>query len=112
MTDLTKNKKIIIRCGYSDMRFGISGLSRLIGKPENGCAYVFCGSKGKTVKIIEFSGTSVWLHTKKALFGRFVWPMKGNDQEITAETVRLLIDSIDEMSRLEHNGTAPRIVMN
>ena len=112
MTDLSKDKRIVIRCGYTDMRYGISGLTRLIGKPEEGCAYVFCGSKGKLVKIIEFLGTSVWLHTKRALSGKFVWPMKGSDQEISPETVKLLVDSVDELIRLEHDGLLPRVILN
>ena len=112
MTDLSNSKRIVIRCGYTDMRYGISGLTRLIGKTQEGCSYVFCGSKGRTVKVIEFLGTSVWLHTKKALCGKFVWPMKGDDQEITADTVRLLVDSVDELVRLEHDGKAPEPIQN
>ena len=76
MIDVSKNKRIIIRCAYTDMRLGIRGLTLLIGKPEEGCAYLFCGAKGKVIKIIEFNGSSVWLHTKKILYGKFACKRK------------------------------------
>lgn len=112
MTDLSGDRRIIIRPAYTDMRLGIAGLTALIGKPEDGCAYVFCGSKGRTVKIIEFTGTSVWLHTKRTYYGKFAWPMAGGDSDISAETVRLLIDSVDELCKIEHGGTVPKVIRN
>ena len=66
MVDLSKNRRIFLRPGYTDMRLGVMGLSNLIGKPETGCAYTFCGAKGRMVKIIEYEGQSIWLHIKKA----------------------------------------------
>ena len=66
MVDLSKNRRIFLRPGYTDMRLGVMGLSKLIGKPETGCAYTFCGAKGRMVKIIEYEGQSIWLHIKKA----------------------------------------------
>lgn len=112
MIDLTNNKRIIIKPGYTDMRLGIHGLSALIGEVENNCAYVFCGSNGKTIKIIEFNGTSIWLHTKRSMFGKFLWPMQGNKQDINFDTVKLLINSIDELSKIEHNRVKPTYIMN
>lgn len=94
------------------MRLGIRGLTSLIEKPEEGCAYVFCGAKGKVVKIIEFNSTSVWIHTKRTLYGKFAWPMTGNNQEISPETVKLLVDSVDELVKLEHNGLPIRPIIN
>lgn len=112
MIDLSTNKRIIIKPGYTDMRLGAHGLSVLIGKVENDCAYVFCGSNRKTIKIIEFNGTSIWLHTKRSIFGKFVWPMQGNNQDIDFDTVKLLINSVDELSKIEHNGVKPVYITN
>ena len=112
MVDFTKDSRILLRPGYTDMRLGIMGLSKLIGRPDPNCAYVFCGSRGRTVKIIEFTGQSIWLHIKKAPSGlKFAWPMQGSDQQVDPATLKLLIDSIDEVSRLEADGKQRRVIM-
>jgi hypothetical protein len=105
MVDLSKNRRIFLRPGYTDMRLGVIGLSKLIGKPETGCAYAFCGAKGRTVKIIEYEGQSIWLHIKKAPYGvKFSWPDTGSDQEVDKDTLMLLLDSIDAVARLRSGG--------
>lgn len=77
MLDLSNSHKIVICPGYTDMRLGIIGLSGLIDKPENGCSYIFCGSKGRTIKVIEFCAGSVWIHTKKACVVNLFGLLKG-----------------------------------
>ena len=93
------------------MRLGIIGLSGLIDKPENGCSYIFCGSKGRTIKVIEFCAGSVWIHTKKSLCGKFVWPTEGSVQNISIETFKLLTEIVDEMAKLKNSGKIPSIIM-
>ena len=111
MLDLSNSHKIVICPGYTDMRLGIIGLSGLIDKPENGCSYIFCGSKGRTIKVIEFCAGSVWIHTKKSLCGKFVWPTEGSVQNISIETFKLLTETVDEMAKLKNSGKIPSIIM-
>lgn len=111
MLDLSNSHKIVICPGYTDMRLGIIGLSGLIDKPENGCSYIFCGSKGRTIKVIEFCAGSVWIHTKKSLCGKFVWPTEGSVQDISIETFKLLTETVDEMAKLKNSGKIPSIIM-
>lgn len=77
MLDLSNSHKIVICPGYTDMRLGIIGLSGLIDKPENGCSYIFCGSKGRTIKVIEFVQEVFGFILKKACVVNLFGLLKG-----------------------------------
>ena len=49
---------------------------------------------------------------QKGYLWKICMPMKGSDQEISPETVKLLVDSVDELIRLEHDGLLPRVILN
>ncbi len=97
-------KKVFLYSGYTDMRLGIDGLMKKIGKPENGGCYAFCGRNRKTVKILEYHGHYVWLHTKKVLNGKMNWPVSGDVSAVDMNALKLLIDSIDIINRVELKG--------
>lgn len=86
------------------MRLGIYGLIRLVGKPEIGGVYAFCGKNRTTVKILEFHGIYAWLHTKKVLKGKLNWPDGKDVASLDLGSLKLLIDSIDIINRVELKG--------
>ncbi len=94
-------RKVFLYSGYTDMRLGVYGLIRKIGKPEDGGFYAFCGKTRKTVKILEYHSHYVWLHTKKVLSGKMSWPLSGDISTVDMSALRLLIDNIDVINRVE-----------
>jgi|GEM_PF-2443302 len=55
MIDLD-GKRVMVYPGPTDFRYGINGLSLLVGQREEGVVYAFCGKSGKSLKFLE-SGT-------------------------------------------------------
>lgn len=98
------SRKVYLYSGWTDMRLGIYGLIRLVGKPEIGAVYAFCGKNRTTVKILEFHGTYAWLHTKKVLKGKLNWPDGKDVASLDLGSLKLLIDSIDIINRVELKG--------
>ena len=45
-------KRVLLYRGGTDFRLGINGLTRLVGHPREGFAYVFCSKSGVQDKII------------------------------------------------------------
>ena len=57
MIDLRSAKAIYLYPGDTDMRLGIFGLIRKIKNPVRDSAYVFCGKKRMTLKILFYQGS-------------------------------------------------------
>ena len=98
------NRKVYLYSGWTDMRLGIFGLIKLIDKPEIGGVYAFCGKNRRTVKILEYHGTYAWLHTKKIFKGKLNWPDGENVASLDLRSLKLLIDSIDIINKVELKG--------
>ena len=75
-------KKVIIICGYVDMRKGIDGLKALIvGKYglnpiEEGTLFLFCGRKASVIRGLQWERDGFVMVTKRLSLGRFSWPRK------------------------------------
>lgn len=97
-------RRVFLYSGYTDMRLGIYGLIRKIGTPQVGGVYAFCGKNRMTVKVIEYHGHYAWLHTKKIFKGKVSWPSGDDVSEVDMASLKLLIDSIDVINRVELKG--------
>lgn len=97
-------KRVFLYSGYTDMRLGIYGLIRKIGNPQPGGVYAFCGKNRMTVKILEYHGSHAWLHTKKVFKGKVSWPSGDDISDVDMPSLRLLIDSVDVINKVELKG--------
>lgn len=72
--------RIVIACGYTDLRQGIDGLSRLIGTKynlnpfEKDVLFLFCGRRADRIKGLLWEGNGFLLLYKRIEDGRFSWP--------------------------------------
>ena len=73
MIDL-EGKRVMVYPGPTDFRYGIDGLSLLVGEREEGVVYAFCGKSGKSLKFLEFEKDAAWLTQAKIARGRFPFP--------------------------------------
>ena len=73
-------KKVYIKCGYTDLRFGIDGLAKLVQFQfgmdpfEDGTLFLFCGRRSDRIKGLVWTGLGflqLYLRFEK---GRLSWP--------------------------------------
>lgn len=92
-------KKIIIACGRTDLRRGITGLAAMVrlhyglDPLEEGTMFLFCGKKKDRIKCLVFEGDGYVLCSKVLSDGRFQWPGTPDEaRDITIEQYRRLMD--------------------
>ena len=100
MIDL-RGKRVMVYPGPTDFRYGINGLSLLVGRREEGVVYAFCGKSGKSLKFLEFEKDAVWLTQVKIQRGRFPFPHAGEAREIAAQELSALVVSALAVARVE-----------
>ena len=80
-----KFRKVIIICGYVDMRKGIDGLAALISAKynlntlEKGTLFLCMGRKASVVKGIQWEGDGFCMVIKRTSLGRYCWPRSANE---------------------------------
>lgn len=96
-------KKVILKTGRTDLRYGIDGLCAIIRLEggmdpyEKGTLYLFCGTKTDRIKGITYEGDGMLLLTKR-LSGknRFRWPRHSDEiKQITADQFRNLMEGFE-----------------
>ena len=77
--------KVVIICGYVDMRKGIDGLNALIrlryglNALEKGTLFLFAGRSARSLKGLVWEGDGFLLLTKRKSSGRYRWPRTPNE---------------------------------
>ena len=80
LRDATWFKKVIIKCGKTDLRRGISGLMSVIrleyglNPVEEGTLFLFCGNKRNCIKGICFDQDGFCMIVKRLTDGVYQWP--------------------------------------
>ena len=98
---LSKDKRVFIRMGFTDMRKQINGLSALVQElrpegPFDGSYYVFCGKTRRVVKVVYWDANGFCLWQKRLERDSFPWPKNGRElNEITRQNIKLLLRGID-----------------
>ena len=100
MIDLD-GKRVMVYPGPTDFRYGINGLSLLVGQREEGVVYAFCGKSGKSLKFLEFEKDAVWLSQVKIRHGRFPFPKAGEAREVAAAELSAIVVSALAVARVE-----------
>ncbi len=92
-------KKVIIRCGRTDMRKGISGLAAIIRLEygmdpfEEGTLFLFCGHNRSCIKGLIYEGDGYAMITKRLSDGVYQWPRDTDEAKVLSqEAFRRLMD--------------------
>ena len=78
-------KRVIIRCGRTDLRRGITGLVSIIRLEygldplEEGTLFLFCGNKRNTLKVIYFDKDGFCMIVKRLTDGIYQWPRTSDE---------------------------------
>ena len=77
---VTRIRRIVLCCGYVDLRKGIEGLSLIVGSRfslnpyEKGTLFLFCGRKNDRIKGLLWTGQGFLLLYLRFEDGRLSWP--------------------------------------
>ncbi|WP_164130794.1 IS66 family insertion sequence element accessory protein TnpB [Sharpea azabuensis] len=98
--------KIVIACGYTDLRKGIDGLAELIRSNyqldplEKNVLFLFCGRRTDRIKGLLWEGDGFLLLYKRLEGGAFSWPRnQAEATELTREQYRLLMMGYDPLAQ-------------
>lgn len=95
LEDAAGIRRVVIACGYVDLRKGIDGLSMIIGDRyyqnpfEKGTLFLFCGRRSDRIKGLLWMG-DVFLQLYKRLeAGSLSWPRTSEEAaDLTEEQFR------------------------
>ena len=105
MINLDKIENIYIYPGTTDFRNGIYGLRKLIGSDiQPKCLYVFANKTFSSIKIIETEENAIWLYQKRLTRGKFQYPKSGDKSLLTREEIRVILEGISVINRIENKG--------
>ena len=80
LEDAAGIRRVVLACGYVDLRKGIDGLSMIIGDRyhrnpfEKGTLFLFCGRRSDRIKGLLWMGNGYLLLYKRFESGSLSWP--------------------------------------
>ncbi len=99
LKELAGIKRVVLICGKSDLRRGITGLSAYIrlnyglDPLEEGTLFLFCGNKRDRIKGLLFEEDRFCLLAIRLIDGVFQWPRNTQEaRNVTKEQYRLLME--------------------
>jgi len=111
----TKDTKIYIKTGYTDMRKQINGLAEIAQAampegPLSGAYLVFCGKTRHVIKILYWDATGFCLWQKRLEADSFPWPeVDQTPSELSRMQLKMVLRGIDvfaEHKRLQYTNVA------
>lgn len=102
--------RIYLAYGYTDLRFGIDGLARVVQDHfeldpfQKGALFLFCGRRTDRVKGLLWEGDGFLLVYKRLEAGRFRWPRTASEaREITPEQFTWLMQglAVEQKSKIK-----------
>ena len=102
LEDAAGIRRVILCCGYCDLRKGILGLAQIVGTTyklnpyEQGILFLFCGKRADRCKGLLWMGNGFLLLYRRFENGRLEWPRsKQEAAELTEEQFHLLMHGFD-----------------
>ena len=99
--NVKRYSRIYLAYGYTDLRFGIDGLARVVQDHfsldpfQKGCLFLFCGRRTDRIKGLLREGDGFVLVYKRLEAGRFQWPRTAQEaREITLEQFTWLMQGL------------------
>ena len=106
LEDTAAIRKVVIACGYVDLRKGIDGLSMIIGDRyrqnpfEKGTLFLFCGRRSERIKGLLWMGNGFLLLYKRLESGSLSWPRTSEEAlEISPDQYRMLMQGLEIVAR-------------
>lgn len=98
LEDVAGIRRVVIACGFVDLRKGIDGLTQIIGAHyewnpfEKGTLFLFCGRRSDRMKGLLWMGNGFLLLYKRFEDGSLSWPRTQQEAtELTEEQFHLLM---------------------
>lgn len=98
LNDAAGIRRVVLACGYVDLRKGIDGLSMIIGDRyhqnpfEKGTLFLFCGRRSDRIKGLLWMGDGFLLLYKRLEDGSLTWPRTEQEAaELTEEPFQYLM---------------------
>ena len=105
LEDAAGIRKVVIACGYVDLRKGIDGLSMIIGDKykqnpfEKGTLFLFCGRRSDRLKGLLWMGNGFLLLYKRFESGGLSWPRTLEEAaELTEEQFHYLMLGLNPLN--------------
>lgn len=113
--DAKQYSRIYLAYGYTDLRFGIDGLARVVQDHfsldpfQKGTLFLFCGRRTDRIKGLLWEGDGFLLVYKRLEDGRFKWPRTASEaREITPEQFTWLMQGLAIEQRTRIKEVAPK----
>lgn len=110
-------RHIYLRCGYTDLRKGIDGLSVLIKEDfgmdpyEQGCIFLFCGRRPDRIKALVYEGDGFVLLYKLLSDGRFQWPRSIQEvKRIDQQQFKALMEGFAVIRKQTIKNITPEVI--
>lgn len=98
LEDAAGIRRVVLACGYVDLRKGIDGLSLIIGDRyhqnpfEKGTLFLFCGRRADRIKGLLWMGNGFLLLYKRFESGSLSWPRNTEEAaDLTEEQYHYLM---------------------
>ena len=98
---VTGIRRIVLCCGYVDLRKGIEGLSLIVGSRfslnpyEKGTLFLFCGRRSDRIKGLVWESDGYLLLYKRLEQGNFQWPRSESEvRALTPQQFRWLMEGL------------------
>ena len=97
--DFTRYSRVYLICGYTDLRFGQTGLVNLVqfslglNPFDPKAVFLFCGRKASVIKALVCDEDGMVVMSKRLFKGRYQWPRKPSEARmLTREQFRHLME--------------------
>jgi transposase len=99
MIALSPHQRYFLYKGFTDMRKSFDGLCGLVRNeldkdPASGCVFIFFNKPRTHVKILFWERDGFALFYKRLERGTFEVPVSNNENEISSQTLSLILDGI------------------
>ena len=109
LEDAAKIRRVIVACGFVDLRKGIDGLATIVGVKYNlnpfeaGTLFLFCGRRSDRIKGLLWMGTGFLLLYKRWEKGSLSWPRSTQEAaELTEDDFYLLMRGLNPVTEKVH----------
>ncbi len=105
LSDVLEIRRVVLCCGYVDMRRGMEGLAQIIGNRFNlnpfdkGTLFLFCGKRTDRIKALLWMGNGFILMNRRFEDGHLSWPRTPEQAaDLTEEQYHLLMRGYDPVT--------------
>ena len=105
LEDAAGIRRVVLACGYVDLRKGIDGLSMIIGDKyhqnpfEKGTLFLFCGRRADRIKGLLWMGNGFLLLYKRFESGSLSWPRNTEEAaDLTEEQYHYLMLGLNPLN--------------